>query len=143
MFYCAGKLVENFKLFCKSNRPQMGLRAWDVGRTLEKVVKHSPSDRDLQAFLLYLPTSRVGYRVGKPIKNGVYCLNMPYNLIFLIIELCFSVNTIAFLYYMWQLTTMWQHIKKSNQNSPRNTSRLIFLCKMPQQLYLPKVIVFC
>ena len=57
----------------------MGLRAWDVGRTLEKVVKHSPSDRDLQAFLLYLPTSRVGYRVGKPIKSGVYCLNMPYN----------------------------------------------------------------
>lgn len=92
MFYCAGKLVENVKLFCKSNRPQMGL--------LEKVVKHSPSDRDLQAFLLYLPTSRVGYRVGKPIKSGVYCLNMPYNLIFLIIELCFSVNTIAFLYYM-------------------------------------------
>ena len=70
---------------------------------LEKVVKHSPSDRDLQAFLLYLPTSCVGYRVGKPIKSGVYCLNMPYNLIFLIIELCFSVNTIAFLYYMWQL----------------------------------------
>ena len=135
-------IVPENKLFCKSNRPQMGLRAWDVGRTLEKLVKHSPSDRDLQAFLLYLPTSRVGYRVGKPIKSGVYCLNMPYNLIFLIIELCFSVNTIAFLYYMWQLTTMWQHIKKSNQNSPRNTSRLIFLCKMPQQLYLPKVIVF-
>ena len=81
----------------------MGLRAWDVGRTLEKLVKHSPSDRYFTSFSPVSPNIPRGLSRRKPIKSGVYCLNMPYNLIFLIIELCFSVNTIAFLYYMWQL----------------------------------------
>ena len=61
MLYCTGKLIENLKLFYKSNRPHF----------------HSPSARDLQAFLRFsrvLPTSRVGYHAGKPIESVVYCL---------------------------------------------------------------------
>ena len=50
----------------------MGLPAcyptWDAGRTLEKLVNHSPLTRDLQAFL---PTSRVGYHAGKPIERSI------------------------------------------------------------------------
>ena len=52
------------------------ITTWDVGRTLEKLVNHSPSARDLQAFSRVLPTSRVGYHTGKPIESVVYCLNI-------------------------------------------------------------------
>ena len=59
MVYCAGKLIENLKLFYKSNRTHF-LRVyrhdkptWDVGRTLEKLVNHSHSACDLQAFLVF------------------------------------------------------------------------------------------
>ena len=56
-FYCAGKLIVLYlKLFYKSNRPHFlwvyqrrrgnPLRS-DVGRTLEMLVNHSPSARDL------------------------------------------------------------------------------------------------
>ena len=60
MLYCTGKLIENLKLFYKSNRPHF----------------HSPSARDLQVFSRVLPTSRVGYHAGtEPIESGVvYCL---------------------------------------------------------------------
>ena len=44
---------------------------WDVGRTLEKLVNHSPSTHDLQAFLVFSQhpawvITHVGY---KPIEN--------------------------------------------------------------------------
>ena len=39
MVYCAGKLIENLKLFYKSDT--------------RKALNHSPSARDLQAFLVF------------------------------------------------------------------------------------------
>ena len=48
--YCTSKPIENFKLFYKSNR----LHFLSVYRfTLEKLVSHSPSARDLQTFLVF------------------------------------------------------------------------------------------
>ena len=62
MVYCAGKLIENLKLFYKSNRPHFlwvyrrdnprGMLG-KAGRTREKLVNHSPSARDVQAFLVF------------------------------------------------------------------------------------------
>ena len=72
MVYCGGKLIENLKSFYKSNR----YHTWDVGRTLEKLVNHSPSACDLQAFLVFSQhLAYVGYHAGKPIESVVYCLN--------------------------------------------------------------------
>ena len=73
MVYCAGKLIEiklkhcpfYFKLFYESNRPHflaMVLPTWDVGRTREKPVNHSPNSR-------VLPTSQVGKPIAR--KCGV------------------------------------------------------------------------
>ena len=45
------------------------------GRTLEKFVNHTPAARDLQTFLVFFQTSRVGYYPYKPIESVVYCLN--------------------------------------------------------------------
>ena len=74
MVYCAGKLIENLKLFYKSNRPHF---LWvyrrdnpggDVGRTLEKLVNHEPSirlrldylrKRDKRAFFLNTKEVRI------------------------------------------------------------------------------------
>ena len=39
--------------------------------TLEKLVNHSPSARELHV----LPTSRVIYHASKPMESVVYCLN--------------------------------------------------------------------
>ena len=69
MVYCAGKLIENLKLFYKSNRPRflsvyrrqdnprgrLGERCQPVS-TLEKLENHSPKDH-----------------AGKPIESVVYC----------------------------------------------------------------------
>ena len=44
----------------------------DVRRRQEKLVSHSPSARDLQAFQV-LPTSQVGYDAVKPMESVVYC----------------------------------------------------------------------
>ena len=48
---------------------------WDVERTLEKLVNHSPNGSWFTSFSRVLPTSRVVYCVGKPIERVVYCLN--------------------------------------------------------------------
>ena len=67
MVYCAGKLIENVKLFHKSNRPHFlwVYRRQDNPRemlgTLEKLVNPSPKDH-----------------AGKPIESVVYFLNNPY-----------------------------------------------------------------
>ena len=59
MIYCAGKIIENLKLFYESNRPHFLWVYWrdnplgDVGRTLKKLVNHLPSARYLQAFLVF------------------------------------------------------------------------------------------
>ena len=60
MAYCAGKLTENLKLFIKAiDHTFYGFTgvithlAWDVTRTLEKLVNHLPSAHDLQAFLVF------------------------------------------------------------------------------------------
>ena len=59
MVYFAGKLIENVKLFYKSNRPHfLWVYRRDnplkiLGRTLEQLVNHSPSARDLQALLVF------------------------------------------------------------------------------------------
>ena len=60
MVYCAGKLIENLKLFYKSDRPHFlwvyrrDNPLWMLGeQSLEKLVNHEPSARDLQAFLVF------------------------------------------------------------------------------------------
>ena len=71
MVYCAGKLIENLKLFYKSDRPHFlgfpgvitHLGCWENTR---KVCKSRAC---------VLPTSRVGYHAGKPIESVVYFLN--------------------------------------------------------------------
>ena len=55
MVYCAGKLIENLKLFNNS------FGSW------------------FTSFSRVLPTSRVGYHAGKPIESVVYCLNISEN----------------------------------------------------------------
>lgn len=58
----------------------MGLPAqqstWDIGRRHSKSLSVTrPTVRDLQGFFLALPTFRVVYCNGKPMKTDVYCLN--------------------------------------------------------------------
>ena len=60
--YCAGKPRKNHassELLYKSNRPQasVGYRLinhlWDVGRTLEEFVNHSPAARGLRILVMF------------------------------------------------------------------------------------------
>ena len=62
------------ELLYKSNRAQVSMVyrhdkpcTWDVGRTLEEFVNHSPVARDLQILLMLVPTSRLVYQ---PINHG-------------------------------------------------------------------------
>ena len=48
---------------------------WDVGRTLENLVNHSPAARDLQAFLVFSQHPAWVYHAGKLIVEVFYCLN--------------------------------------------------------------------
>ena len=52
MVYCAGKLIQNLKLFYLSNRPHFLWVYWR-NNPLEKLVNDLPSARDLQAFLVF------------------------------------------------------------------------------------------
>ena len=54
MVYCAGKLIENLKLFYESNRPHF-LWVYRHDNTLVMLGEHSkmPLARDLQAFLMF------------------------------------------------------------------------------------------
>ena len=72
MVYCANKLIENFKLFYKSNRPHF-LWVYQCDNPLGMLGEHSKS------FSHVLQTSRMGYRAGKPIESVVYCLNKVKN----------------------------------------------------------------
>ena len=60
----------------------MGLPAqqttWDVGRTLEKLVTHSPDGSLFTSFSRVLPTFRVVYCAGKPTERVVYCLTIRH-----------------------------------------------------------------
>ena len=59
MVYCAGKLIENLKLFYKSNRPHflwvyrrdkpLGM----LGENKKKLVNHEPKAIDLQAIFAF------------------------------------------------------------------------------------------
>ena len=67
MVHCAGKLIENLKLFYKT--------------ILENSVsshacKSLAFGSGFTSFSRVLPTSRVGYHAVKPIENVVYCLNI-------------------------------------------------------------------
>ena len=81
MVYCAGKLIENFKLFCKSNRPHFlwvyrvitHLGYWE---NTQKACKSLTFGSWFTSPSRVLPTSRVGYHTGKPIESVVYCLNI-------------------------------------------------------------------
>ena len=68
MVYCAGKLIENLKLFYKSNRPHF---LWVYRRDNPRGIFGSW----FTSFLSVLPTSQVGYHAGKPIESVVYCLD--------------------------------------------------------------------
>ena len=47
---------------------------WDVERTREKLVNHSPTARDLQAFLVFSQHPKWGFHAGKLICKGVLLL---------------------------------------------------------------------
>ena len=65
MVYCDGQLIENLKLFYKSNRTHF---LWVNRRDnpLEMLGEHSNTQH---------PT-RVGYHTGKPIESVIYCLSI-------------------------------------------------------------------
>ena len=65
MVYCAGKLIENLKLFYKSNRPHFLWVYWHDNPLLQ-----------CTSFYRVLPTSEVGYHAGKHIESVAYCLNI-------------------------------------------------------------------
>ena len=81
MVYCAGRLIENLKLFYKSNRPHF-LWVYRHDNPLGMLEEHSKS-LSIKRFCLMiyklsrvLPTTCVGYHAGKPIESVVYCLNI-------------------------------------------------------------------
>ena len=59
MVCCAGKLIENLKLFYKSNRPYFLWVYWRdnplgmLGEHSKKLVNNEPKASDLQAFLVF------------------------------------------------------------------------------------------
>ena len=74
MVYCAGKLIENLKLFYKSNRPHF-LWVYRRDNPLGMLREHSKSSKSSKGFSRVLPKYRIGYHAGKPIESVVYCLN--------------------------------------------------------------------
>ena len=82
MVYCAGKLIENLKLFYKSSRPYfLWVYRRDSPRGMlgehEKTLSRAEAEW-FTSFSRVLPTSRVGCHAGKPIESVVYCLNIRY-----------------------------------------------------------------
>ena len=74
MVYCAGKLIENLKLFYK-------IKAIDhTFFGFSGVITHfgcwENTREACKSLVRVLQTSRVGYRAGKPIESVVYCLNI-------------------------------------------------------------------
>ena len=63
MVCCAGKLIENLKLFYKSNRPHFLWVYW----------RDNPLGM-LGEYSRVLPTFLVGYHAGKPLESVDYCL---------------------------------------------------------------------
>ena len=83
MVYCAGKLIENLKLFYKSNRSHFpwvyqqcdnpcSSGCWENTR---KAWKSLAFGSWFTSFSRALPTSCMGYHAGKPIESVIYCLN--------------------------------------------------------------------
>ena len=62
MVYCAGKLIENLKLFYKSDT--------------RKACKSLAFGSRFTSFSPVLPTSRVSYHAVKPVESVVCCLNI-------------------------------------------------------------------
>ena len=73
MVYCAGKLIENLKLFYKSKRPHF-LWVWENTRKACESLAFG-SQSWFTSIPSALPTSQVGYHAGKPIESVVYCLD--------------------------------------------------------------------
>ena len=81
-FFCASKLIENLKLFCKSNRSRFLLvyrrdithaGCWE---NMRKACNSQAEGKWFTSFSSVLPTSQLGYHAGKPIENClVYCLS--------------------------------------------------------------------
>ena len=81
-FYCAGKLIENLKIFYKSNRSHF-LWVYRSDNPLGMLGEHSKILEITSLlhviyniFSCVLPTSCMGYHAGKPIESVVYCLNI-------------------------------------------------------------------
>ena len=79
MVYCAGKLIENLKLFYKSNTFHgftgsviTHLACWE---NTKKACKSLAFGSWFTSFSSALPTSCMGYHAGKPIENVIHCLN--------------------------------------------------------------------
>ena len=79
MVYCAGKLLENLKIFIKAIDHSFHgftgmithLGSWENTR---KACKLLAFGFWFTSFSRVLPTSRVGYHTGKPVEDVVYCL---------------------------------------------------------------------
>ena len=82
MVHCAGKLIENLKLFYISNRPHF-IWVYRRDNPLGMLGEHEKACKSLAfgswfaSFSSVLPTSHVGYHAGKPIESVVYYLNKP------------------------------------------------------------------
>ena len=74
MVYCAGKLIENLKLFYKSNRSYF---PWvnPLSENTRKACKSLTFSSWFTSFSGALPTSCMGYHAGKPIESVIHCLN--------------------------------------------------------------------
>ena len=69
MVNCARKLIENLKLFYKSNRPHF-LWVYRRDNPLGRLEEHEKTCKSRVASL-------VAYHAVKPIESVVYCLNKP------------------------------------------------------------------
>ena len=77
MVYCAGKLIENFikamdHTFYGFTDVITHLGCWENTRN---ACKSRAEGKWFTSISSVLPTSQVGYHVGKPIESVVYCLN--------------------------------------------------------------------
>ena len=64
----------NFQVSINYSSYRCNKPTWDVGRTVPKLVNHSPPARDSQAFLLFSQHPTWAYYAGKATLNAVYCL---------------------------------------------------------------------
>ena len=74
MVYCAGKLVKNSSYFIKAmDHTFYGFTAVTIHLGCWENTRIAYVKLSITSFSRILPTSRVGYHGGKPIKSVVFC----------------------------------------------------------------------